>query len=38
MADKRNKEEPRRVECNLAIAAVLGSRDPEVFGERVCGG
>ena len=24
--------------CNLAIAAALGSRDPVVIGERVCGG
>jgi len=40
VADKRSEEETARAECNLAIAAALGSRDPVVIGERerICGG
>ena len=40
VAEERSKEEAARAECNLAIAAALGSRDPLVIGERerVCGG
>ena len=37
---ERSEEETARAECNLAIAAALGSRDPVVIAERarVCGG
>jgi len=40
VAGERSEEEAARVECNLAIAAALGSRDAVVIGERgrVCDG
>ena len=40
VAGERSKEEAARVECNLALAAPLGSRDAVVIAERerVCGG
>ena len=40
VAEERSEEETTRAECNLAIAAAMGSRDPVVIGERdrVCGG
>ena len=34
VAEERSKEEAARAECNLAIAAALGSRDQVVIGER----
>jgi len=40
VAGERSEEEAARAECNLAIAAALGSRDAVVIAERerVCGG
>jgi hypothetical protein len=40
VAGERSEEESARAECNLAIAAALGSRDAVVITEkeRVCGG
>lgn len=40
VAGERGEEEVARAECNLAIAAALGSRDAVVIAERerVCGG
>ena len=40
VAGERSEEKAARAECNLAIAAALGSRDPVVIAERdrVCGG
>ena len=35
-AEERAEGDEARAACNLAIAAALGSRDPEVIEERVC--